>query len=346
MIVPSFFNIRQVGGEPTDDGGAFGDVSLRVGEVLELVYPEDPRSQTKRFIEYRVLVRHRANKTAVTKEYVGCCLWNPLGGFVDRATWTLRGDQQAGQKGRPAKGSKVLLLCINGERANPVILGGIRDQRDESEAKGAAKERGHFLELEFNGLNVEIDDSGALKVLRKGPTDADGKLDENKVKPDAVGAFIRFGANGGIAIGTFEAKDENDERPLQRLVLDHHNRQVSLDADKALNVTVVGGATVTAKGVTVEAAEDGVLVKAAKKNVTLSAPGGQVKVGAGAKEKMVLGDTLVSLMEELIDACAQLTVITAVGSSSPPVNAPAFMAVRAKLKTALSELGYVQKSKG
>lgn len=56
------------------------------------------------------------------------------------------------------------------------------------------------------------------------------------------------------------------------------------------------------------------------------------------KEQMVLGNTLVDLLGQLIDAICNLTVITHAGASGTPINAADFTAIKSKLETALSEL--------
>ena len=59
---------------------------------------------------------------------------------------------------------------------------------------------------------------------------------------------------------------------------------------------------------------------------------------AGGKEKMVLGNKLTNLLNELISAILAITVTTAVGPSSPPVNSPQFIQIQSKLNTILSNL--------
>jgi hypothetical protein len=58
----------------------------------------------------------------------------------------------------------------------------------------------------------------------------------------------------------------------------------------------------------------------------------------GGKEKMVLGDTLVSTMGQILDAIVSLTVMTPVGTSGPPLNAAQFTAIKSKLNEILSKL--------
>lgn len=60
-------------------------------------------------------------------------------------------------------------------------------------------------------------------------------------------------------------------------------------------------------------------------------------VGSG-EEQMVLGNTLVSLLSELITQITKLTVVTHVGASGTPINAAAFTSIKNKLDTALSKL--------
>jgi hypothetical protein len=68
-----------------------------------------------------------------------------------------------------------------------------------------------------------------------------------------------------------------------------------------------------------------------------TAPGSTtIVLGEGASEAAILGDTLKGLMDELIDAITQLTVISPAGTTSPPVNVAAFTAIKARLQTMLS----------
>lgn len=54
-------------------------------------------------------------------------------------------------------------------------------------------------------------------------------------------------------------------------------------------------------------------------------------------EAMVLGDTLKDLLNDTLDAIMQITVGTAVGTSSVPINVASFVQIKAKLNTMLSK---------
>jgi hypothetical protein len=60
-------------------------------------------------------------------------------------------------------------------------------------------------------------------------------------------------------------------------------------------------------------------------------------VGEG-KEQMVLGNTLVDLLSQLIDAILNMTVLTHVGPSGTPLNASVFNKIKSDLETILSKL--------
>lgn len=53
-------------------------------------------------------------------------------------------------------------------------------------------------------------------------------------------------------------------------------------------------------------------------------------------EAMVLGDTLKDLLSDTIDAIMKITVGTAVGTSSTPINVASFIQIKAKLDSILS----------
>lgn len=59
-------------------------------------------------------------------------------------------------------------------------------------------------------------------------------------------------------------------------------------------------------------------------------------IGKGADEAAAKGDTLLALLEELTDEIIKLNVNTGTGPSTPPLNVARFTAIRAKLKTLLS----------
>ena len=72
-----------------------------------------------------------------------------------------------------------------------------------------------------------------------------------------------------------------------------------------------------------------------EENVKISTE--KFNVGEGS-EQMVLGNTLLSLLEQLLDAISSITVVTPHGPSGTPLNAAQFTQIKGKLKTMLSNL--------
>jgi hypothetical protein len=305
-VIPSFFGATRAAGELDDFNDAFGNDLLRIGEVKRIVYPESPESRTRRFVEYDVLVQHRANNTAVTKLYKSCLPINSLAGFADFSFQLYREDQpQPGattdedsrivEKGF---GSKVLLLCINGASSEPVIIGGIRD--DASSDLGR-KSKGVHLEQEFNGVSLKINDDGGFSVTYKGPTTPRGELDTKRGKEEQTGTTVQVAADGTFTVATRQNK--------QTVVIDHAKGTITVTGDKDL---------------------------------TLHAE--KIHIGKNANEQAVLGNTLVDLLGQLIDAITKETHGTPTGPSGPPLNAFEFKAIKARLDTALSEFVTIKKS--
>lgn len=296
-VIPSFLDDGS--GQRVYDGNAWGNVRLRLGEVQEIVLPSNPRSLSKRFIEYTVLVQHLDNGTITSKMYNYCLLSNIFGGVADMLRYTLRATPGAGttdsnKQPGPGKGAKVLLLCINGNHHNAVIIGGIRDAlaaKDAGVEIADASDLGHNLYFEFNGVRFVINNDGELKLSVRGKTDADGKTAAD------VGTSISITKDGNVAIVT---KD---------------NTVVVNQADGSVNIS-------------------------AKKEVNVNGP--RVNLGEGASHPAVQGDVQKELLGQILDEIAKIIVISPSGETSPPVNAPAFVALRAQLGKPLSDTVFVK----
>lgn len=223
-ILPAFMAVGSI--KPHHDGLSFDNTRLRVGEVTTIVYPDDKESRSKKFVEYHVLVQQRSNRTGNAKLYRNCLLMNPFAGLADRASFTLRADNaQNLTKSGLGKGSKVMVLCANGETNNAYIIGGCRDQTDETDKK--VKDLKHHLYFNFNGVSFFIDDDGQLFVTYNGKTGIDGKTDSN-VDSNAPGSTLKFGKDGAIQIADKDAKNA--------VTIDHANKKVTIARDQAFEL--------------------------------------------------------------------------------------------------------------
>lgn len=213
------------------DGNAFNETFLRMGEVQDIVYPDDKRSRSKKFIEYRVLVQRRSNGTGNSKVYENCMLWNPLAGLADRCEFTLRADKSENRdKNGLSKGSKVVLAFINGEANTPLIMGGVRDEVDtDSKVKGLddteIKKLGHHLYFNFNGISFYIDKDGQCALSYNGATKIDGATD---VDSSNTGTGFKLLKNGDARVGDKDNKNS--------LFIDHQNSKVVIKRDNAFEL--------------------------------------------------------------------------------------------------------------
>ena len=75
---------------------------------------------------------------------------------------------------------------------------------------------------------------------------------------------------------------------------------------------------------------------------TIETGTGEIHLGnGGGEEPLVKGDQLVDVLKQLIDAINQMTHPTPAGPSGPPVNAPVFSQIKAKLDVILSTKNFV-----
>lgn len=226
-IIPSWYgSTRMVGAQGADDE-AFGNLALRAGQVMRVVEPEDVRSLSKRYREYDVLVDHRHNGVLAGKMYHGCLLLNTFGGVADHTDWTLRADLQGQQGGRDAQepgfGSKVLVLCVNGEHSSAWIVGGVKDQRQDERGTSSL---GHHLEWEFNGAHLAVRDDGSWQLENRGKTSADGTADPKRDK-DGAGTKLTCEANGNFVVETARG---------QFIRIDHKAGTVEVSGEKKLTL--------------------------------------------------------------------------------------------------------------
>lgn len=232
-VIASFLGVRE--DHRFYDGGSFDNIMLRVGEVQEVIYPDDKRSFSKKFVEYTVYVQHRGNGTAATLLYTNCVLFNPLAGLTDRMVWKLRAAKTAGKTGDGIRGtgSKVLILCLNGETKNAVILGGIRDQDDPRDVDVAEKNEtaqnnlGQYLSAVYNGVRLLVNTDGELAITYTGKRKDDGSVDDS-VDSNAPGTQLFITKDGNWGVTTKNSKET--------LKVDHKNKKIILKCDNGVKV--------------------------------------------------------------------------------------------------------------
>ena len=235
-VVPSYFNVGHKGSNEKNKNQH--NTALRMGEVRKIVYPDDVLSISKRYVEYSVSVFHRDGDSPTTSSiYNGCTVSNLFGGFADELTYTLRNDNQT--VNGIGVGSKVLLMCINGQTSDAFIVGGIRDVNTGYENDKDHRNEGHNLFFEFNGIQFAINNDGEMKLTFRGATKTDSTLRDDAVA-SAEGSYIQIDRQGSIKIAT-PSED-------QFITVDHQNRRIEIQAQSQWNTVVHGETNLTADG--------------------------------------------------------------------------------------------------
>lgn len=224
ICIPSELCLRPA--SQLDQTDFYANNSLMIGEVKEIVWPNDKKSQSKRFVEYTVEVAQGAmGDVPVPRIFTGCMAINFFGGIADKeiATFRANAKPQAAYDGSGATGdqpgvgdgAKVLLLCADGYVTSPIILGGVRHIVDYK-AKDDA-EKGHHYEWVFNGSSLKVNKDGELELSFGGKTNADGSLHSDADK-EASGTKIFFDKKGNAIFATKDNKEI--------IKLDHENNKV------------------------------------------------------------------------------------------------------------------------
>ena len=228
-IIPSHFGLSET--PSYDDGGAFDNAQLRFGEVQKVLYPDNEANRSKKFVEYNVFVQHRDGHVGVGTMYTNCLIASMFGGAADIFTYSLRVPETPSTEDKKAKGglglgSKVLILCLNGERNSAYIVGGKRDpERDDFDKN--AKDLKQYLIWRFNGITAFINKDGELDITYGGKTDIDGSTNSD-VKDEVKNSRVQFKKNGDINLLTGDGK--------QVVKLDNENGKVIIKRDKNLEI--------------------------------------------------------------------------------------------------------------
>jgi hypothetical protein len=152
--------------------------------------------------------------------------------------------------------------------------------------------------------------------------------------------------HNAVIVGALQNADDTSEQKAEKDKRGHHLEwefngvNIAIEDDGSLHLFVKGKTDASGKvqnenGTRITIAADG--------TCTISTPKAKFKVGEGADEAMVLGNQLVTLLRKLIQAIMAITVVSAVGTSTPPVNAPAFAQLMQTLDDILSQFAFVKK---
>jgi hypothetical protein len=190
-IIPSFLAVSDTSGAGSGWMHNFQDNSLRIGRIIAAYSPNSKENRNKKVVEYDVeTVYANGAEGFAPIIYSNCIVASLFGGVADYFQWTPRIDnfQQSTQKG---KGTKVLILCVNGNTKSAYIIGGVPHPEDTKIQK--VFKNNHILNTEFNGINLSINNDGEFQFLHKGATKADGSIIDS-TGTDSILSFLKDGS--------------------------------------------------------------------------------------------------------------------------------------------------------
>ncbi len=322
MLVPGFLR----------DSGIQTNHSLRYGEVKEVIYPKDPRNTNGRYIEYSVDVTSKDGMgPRTTVRYYACTLSNPFGGGADLYRYVLR----HGKASSPlvTTGSKVLILCLEGEQSKGIIIGGVRDANFPATVnQGTDTDEGLNLYWEYNGLIATVDKQGAFTLTFTGPTKNDGTFDDSMgVFESDTGSLFNLQADGSVLISSGGPAETQ-----QNLQMDNDKNTFTVVAAKELNIHGQGTWTATIQDDIKLQSEQGAFEIDADGNCSIISAG--LLVGK-ATDNFILGKTYrraeARMNGQVLQALQQASTALLAASSALATSAAAAAAPVAQAATAI-----------
>lgn len=162
--------------------------SMRFGIIVESYPIKDKANLNKLVPEYDVMsFEQDEDQGSTVINYRHCVAASSLGSIADYFEMNHRKLKNKTSKGvtpNPAgqNGSLVLLLCLNGLSDKAIIVGTL----NHPDRKTTLIDGDPHLEGEYNGVNIQVDKTGACTLTFKGATDNDGKITDKEQGPTTI----------------------------------------------------------------------------------------------------------------------------------------------------------------
>lgn len=265
--------------------------SLRMGIIVRSYDVSDTKNLSKLTTEYDVLVFEQIeDQGSSVVTYRNCISAEGMGSIADFFERTLRIKESKASNNpiidtKGQNGSVVLILCLDSVTEKAIIIGSTTHPDRKSTLIGKTK----HLEGEFNGVNVKVDEDGAATFTFKGATDNDGSV----IDPDQGDTVASIEKDGSFQLSHKTITFRMDKGGAVTI---KSTGDASIECANA-KITTTGDATVSASG-------------------TATVDGSTVKLGAGAAEAVIKGDTFKKLYE------THTHPVISLGSPSGPPSTP------------------------
>lgn len=217
----------------------YNNTTMKVGNVIEILYPENVNNITKKVIEYNVSVLERSpDGSSQYNTYNNCIVSNMFGSsnnYTNQTFQAASGDY---------KGASVILECIDGnsQGGSAVIIGGL-DATSTNKVYSAKD--GQFYDFNFNGIQQLINNDGEYSLIFNSKIDTKGK----RANDTAAGTFIKIDKDGRLSLGDNQGQlvkfDRVDQSAIwtngaEFIKLDKKNKTLSMNSSDKMSLTSTG----------------------------------------------------------------------------------------------------------
>lgn len=156
----------------------YKNTALKVGVVTACYPATHEKNRTKLTSEYDVVaIEQHENSGATATTYYNCLSASSLGSIADYFDVTIRSRKKKKYKGDAPRlneqnGSVVLLLCLDASGEKAMIIGSF----PHPDRKTTLKSDKAYLEGQYNGVNVKVENDGSTSLVFQGAMDEDGKI--------------------------------------------------------------------------------------------------------------------------------------------------------------------------
>jgi hypothetical protein len=254
------------GNDDIEKIGAFNktykNYPLRLGVITDIYEATDPLNFSKLATEYNVSVfEQNEDRGSTVIKYKNCLYTDSLGSIADFVDLNLRSLTQNKNidniiNTKNQNGATVILLCLDAVSEKAIIMGGL----PHPDRPTTLLNTNPYLQAEYNGVNVVINNDGSTALTFKGATDSYGVPTD----PSQGNTVFQIKTDG-----SFEFK--------------HSTIDILADKSGKLTITAKGDLTVSCANATVTAMT----------TATIDAP--TINLGAGATDAVIKGTTFAKL---------------------------------------------------
>lgn len=167
---------------------SYRNTSLRLGIIVRIYPVSDDNNLTKLTTEYDVQVfEQNEDRGSSIMTYKNCVAAEGLGSIPDFLEKTLRVREGAPTIGgfintKGQNGALVLIQCLDGMSDKAIIIGALTHPDRPTTLINDQP----YLQGEYNGVNVEIENDGSVTLTFNGATDNDGEIIDDSQGPTVV----------------------------------------------------------------------------------------------------------------------------------------------------------------